>query len=67
MEIIGYILISIVVIVWIIVVFFGMVNAYPYGIIGLIAFAGIGVLFIKVLKDKLASAEDKHYSDNIEK
>ena len=45
----------------------GMFVAWPYGIVGLIAFVGIGLLFIKVLRERLANKEDSHYSKNVEK
>ncbi len=67
MEVIGYILISIVVFAWIIAMFIGIIHSFPYGIIGLIAITGFGLLFIKVMKERLSSQEDRYYSKNIEK
>ena len=64
---IGYILLLIVVVCWLIAMLAGMIAAFPFGIIGLLAIAGVGFLFAKVVKDRLANKEDDHYSKNIEK
>ena len=66
MEYIGYVLLVIVALVWIVALFVGMIAAFPYGIIGLVAIFGIGFLFAKVVKDRLENREDDHYSDNVE-
>lgn len=66
MEYIGYALLAIVALVWIIILFVGLIAAFPYGIIGLVAILGIGFLFAKVIKDRLTNKEDDHYSENIE-
>lgn len=67
MEIIGYILLGIATVCWIIAVIIGVVVAFPVGLIGLIAIIGIGFLFTKVIQDRLNNKEDDHYSDTIEK
>ena len=67
MEQAGYILLSIVVLIWIVGIFVGLIVAFPFGIIGLIAIAGIGVLLIKVLTDRLDNKEDNYYSKNVDK
>ena len=66
MEKIGYFLIGSVAILWIIGMVAGMIVAFPYGIIGLVVLAGFGLLFAKVLKERLASKEDDYYSKNIQ-
>jgi hypothetical protein len=66
MEYAGYVLLVIVALIWIVALFVGMVAAFPYGIIGLIAIVGIGLLFAKVVKDRMENKEDDHYSDNVE-
>lgn len=65
MEYIGYILLAIVTLCWLIAVIAGMIAAFPVGFIGLLAIAGIGFLFAKVIKDRLASKEDDYYTKNI--
>lgn len=67
MEYLGYILLAIVAVVWFIVVLIGIVAAFPYGLIGFVALGGIGLLFAKVVKDRLESEEDDYYSKNVEK
>ena len=67
MEIIGYILLGIATVCWIIAVIIGVVVAFPVGLVGLIAIIGIGFLFAKVIQDRLNNKEDDHYSDTIEK
>ena len=67
MEIIGYIFLGIAAVCWIIAIIIGMVVAFPYGLIGLIAILGIGFLFAKVIKDRLENKEDDHYSNTVAK
>lgn len=67
MEYIGYVLLGIVAVIWLIAMLVGLIAAFPFGLIGLIAIAGIGFLFAKVVKDRLSSKEDDYYSKRIEK
>ena len=67
MEKIGYVLLGIAAVCWIIAVIVGVIVAFPVGIIGLIAIVGIGFLFVKVIKDRLENKEDDHYSKNVDK
>ena len=67
MEYLGYFFLAIVVVVWIIAMVVGMIVAFPFGIIGLIAITGVGLLLIKVITDRLSNKEDDHYSQNVDK
>ncbi len=67
MENIGYLLLAIVAVCWIIAIIIGVIVAFPYGLIGLIAIIGIGFLFAKVIKDRLENKEDDHYSITVDK
>ncbi len=67
MEKIGYTLLAIVAVIWIFGMIGGMIVALPWGLIGLVAIAGIGFLFFKVLSDRLASKEDDHYEKTVDK
>lgn len=67
MENIGYILLAIVAVCWIAAVIIGVIVTFPMGLIGLIAIIGTGILFAKVIKDRLENKEDDHYSKNVEK
>jgi len=67
MENIGYFLLGIVAVIWIIAVIIGVIVAFPFGLIGLLAILGFGFLFAKVIKDRLENKEDDHYSKTIDK
>ncbi len=67
MEKIGYALLAIVAIVWLVAMITGMIVAFPFGLLGLIALLGVGILFIKVLKDRMTSKEDDHYSRHVDR
>lgn len=67
MEKIAYILLLIVALCWLLAMFVGMVAAFPMGLIGLVGIAGLGLLFIKVIRKRLKNKEDDYYSKNIDK
>ena len=67
METIGYILLGIVAVIWIIAVIIGVIVAFPFGLIGLLAILGFGFLFARVIKDRMENKEDDHYSKTIDK
>lgn len=67
METIAYSLLAIVALVWLVAIITGMIVAFPFGVIGLIVLFAVGLLFVKVLKERLANAEDEHYSKNVDK
>ncbi|CAB1082276.1 hypothetical protein D1AOALGA4SA_9905 [Olavius algarvensis Delta 1 endosymbiont] len=67
MEKIAYILLLIVALCWLLAMFVGMVAAFPMGLIGLVGIAGLGLLFIKVIRERLKNKEDDYYSKNIDK
>ena len=67
LERLGYFLLIIVLIGYIVLMIKGLIETLPWGIIGFIAIAGIGVLFIKVLKERLQNKEDDYYDKNIKK
>ncbi|MBM3879908.1 MAG: hypothetical protein FJ387_09345 [Verrucomicrobia bacterium] len=66
MENIGYILLAIVALCWLVAVLVGMIAAFPFGLIGLVGILGIGFLLAKVVKDRLANKEDDHYSKTVD-
>jgi len=67
MEYLGYILLALVALCWLILMIVGMVAAFPVGLIGLVAILGVGFLLAKVIKDRLSNREDDHYSRNVDK
>jgi hypothetical protein len=67
LEKIGYSCLAIVAGLYFIGMVLGMVAIFPYGIIGLIVVFGIGILLIKVLKERLNNKEDDYYSKKVDK
>ena len=66
-EKIGYTLLGVLALLWLAAMLTGMVIAFPFGLLGLVALAGIGALFMKVLKERLTNKEDDYYSKNVER
>ncbi len=66
MEKLGYALIGSVVLLWVVGMVVGLIVVLPYGLVGLVALAGGGLLLVKVLKDRLTSEEDTYYDENIQ-
>lgn len=67
LETTGYILLGILAVVWIGAILFGLIAAFPFGLLGLMGLVGVGLLLIKVIKERLNSEEDDYYSRNVEK
>jgi len=67
MEKTAYIILLIVTAVWLIAMIVGLIVAFPAGLIGLLAIVGLGLLFIKVLKERLTSNKEDRYSKEVEK
>jgi len=67
MEKIGYVILIIATIAWIIAWIVGMFENIWIGIIGLVTIVGLGFLFIKALTDRLASKKDDKYSRDVKK
>ena len=66
-EKIGYTLLGLLALLWLVAMLTGLVIAFPFGLIGLIALVGIGALFMKVCKERLTNKEDDYYSKNVER
>jgi hypothetical protein len=45
----------------------GLIEAFPDGLIGLLILVAFGLLFIRVVLDRLKNKEDDFYSKNVEK
>jgi len=67
MEKIAYAILLGLAVLWLLAVVAGMIAAFPFGILGLLAIVAIGLLFIKVLRERLANKEDDHYSRHVDK
>lgn len=53
------------VLIYIIALTTTLITAYPWGLIGLLPIVGFGILFMKVVQDRLNNEEDDYYSKNI--
>ena len=67
LEKIGYVCLGIVALCYVAIMLAGMVAAFPLGLIGLVALVGVGMLLIKVLKERRENVEDEHYSKTVDK
>jgi len=54
-------------IAWLVLIIAGLIDSLPEGTIGLCAIVAIGLLFIKILRERLANKEDEYYSKNVKK
>ena len=50
-----------------IAMFIGMIATFPYGLLGLVFVAAVGILMIKVLKERLRNKEDDYYNREVDK
>ena len=66
-EKIGYSCLAILALIYVVVMLFGAIAAFPFGVLILIGMLGVGALLVKVIKERLASKEDDYYSKNVEK
>lgn len=65
-EKIGFTCLSVLAVLYIVAIFAGIILAFPFGLLGLVALVGIGALVIKVVKERLGNKEDNYYSDNVQ-
>lgn len=66
-EKVGYTFLGAIAILYLIALIVGMITVFPYGLLGLVALVGVGVLLVKVLKERLANREDDYYSRNVKR
>ena len=66
-EKLGYSLLAIIVFIYMIAMFIGMIATFPYGLLGLVFVAGVGILMLKVLKERIRNKEDDYYSSEVDK
>ena len=67
MEKIGFGLLILTLLLYVMAMLGGIIAAFPWGLIGLIPITGFGLLFLKVLNERLNNAEDDYYSKNVDK
>lgn len=66
-EKLGYTLLAIIAIIYLVAILVGIIAVFPFGLLGLLLMAGIGVLLLKVIKERLKNKEDNYYSKEIDK
>ena len=63
----GYTLLAVIAALYIVALFIGIISTFPFGLIGLLLIAGIGILLLKVLKERMKNKEDDYYSREIDR
>ena len=66
-EKVGYSLLALVAVVYLVAMLVGMIAAFPIGILGLLVLIGIGVLLLKVVKERRNNSEDDYYDKTVDK
>lgn len=66
-EKIGYSLLVIIVALYLVAMFVGIIATLPYGLVGLALIGGIGILMVKVVVERLKNKEDDYYSEKVDK
>ncbi|MCS6946374.1 MAG: hypothetical protein NZM12_02020, partial [Steroidobacteraceae bacterium] len=66
-ERIAYSILGALAVLWLLAVLAGMVALFPFGLLGLAVGLAIGILFIKVLKERLANKEDDRYDKQVDR
>ncbi len=66
MEKTAYLILLALAAVWLVAMVAGMIAAFPYGLLGLLALLAVGLLLIKVLRERAANTEDDYYSKNVD-
>jgi len=66
LEKVGYTILGLLAVGWLIAMIAGMIVALPWGLVGFVALLGFGLLFIKVLKDRFNNSEDDYYSKHVD-
>ena len=67
MEKLGYFLITAFYVILIVLTLQDIEEFYPEGLVLLLIYSGLFILFIKVLKERLGNKEDDYYSKEIHK
>lgn len=67
MKTMGFGLLALAALMYGVVLIAMLLVALPVGIIGLTALAGVALLFIAVVRDRLNNEEDDYYSRNVQK
>lgn len=63
----GYACLGAVALLYLAAMIFGMIAAFPLGLLGFVVLLGVGALLIKVLKERIGNQEDDYYSNNVDR
>ena len=66
-EKVGYLCLGVVALAYLVAMFVGVIAAFPFGLLILVGLLGVGILLVKVVKERLSNAEDDYYDKNVEK
>ncbi len=67
MEKVAYGILLALVALWLILIVAGTIAAFPVGLLGLVGIVAIGLLFAKVVRERLANRDDDYYAKNVDK
>ena len=67
MEKAAYAILLLLASLWLLAMVAGLIAAFPYGLLGLLGLLAMGLLFAKVVKERITSKEDEHYSKTVDK
>jgi hypothetical protein len=62
----AYVILAILLLAWVALVVSGLVLAFPFGLVGFLVIVAFGLLFIKVILERIRSKEDSYYDKNID-
>lgn len=66
-EKVGFTCLGVLALLYVVALLTGIILAFPFGLLGLVALVGIGALLIKVLKERIGNKEDDYYAKNVDK
>lgn len=66
MERVAYAILLTLAALWLAGIVAGLVAVLPYGVVGLLLILAVGLLFVKVLRERMANADDDHYSRHVD-
>ena len=66
MEKTAYVILLALAALWLVAMIVGMVAAFPIGLLGLLGLLAVGLLLVKVLRERAANADDDYYAKHID-
>ncbi len=66
LELIGYTMLGVLGLLYLLALLLGMIAAFPWGLLGLVGMLAFGLLFIKVLVERMGNREDSYYERNVD-